>query len=143
VEWALDFCRQKGLKKTKALETLLCFLMGHKEPVTWSELTHHKDLSKIGDPATLYRLLGRLESIELVRRLGSHERSVSYIVLMPGVHHDYIICKQCGKLERLTGKCPLAAFEKMITDHTGYEVHYHELELYGVCPACQKSSKKS
>jgi Fur family ferric uptake transcriptional regulator len=54
----------------------------------------------------------------------------------PGKHSDYLICTQCGTIESLDIACPVEALESQISQQSGFKKLYHELEFFGVCPAC-------
>jgi Fur family ferric uptake transcriptional regulator len=104
-------------------------------PATLAELAQAPGLDGL-DQATVYRLVMKLEVSGLVRRLGLHERSTHFQLVIPGHHHDYLVCTQCGKIEDLDLRCPVEALEKGIMEQHGYRGVYHELEFYGVCPQC-------
>ena len=78
----------------------------------------------------------KLEELSLIRRLGLHDRSAYYTLLQPGHHDDYLICTQCGRIQRLDIACPVEALEKQIEKASGFQKLYHELEFYGLCPQC-------
>ena len=88
------------------------------------------------DKATVYRLLTRLETHGIIRRLGLHNRSAYYSMLFPGHHDDYLICTECGAIEKLDLACPVEKLEAQISRESGFRKLYHELEFFGVCPAC-------
>ena len=88
------------------------------------------------DRATVYRLLVRLESNGIVRRLGLHERSAFFTLLLPGEHRDYLICTECGTIDTIDIACPVEALEKEVQRKSGFRGLYHELEFFGVCPSC-------
>ena len=138
VNWALDFCRSKSLRRTKSLEALLRYLAQSNRPVSWAQLTGKSSLARTCDPATIFRLLRRLEKVGIVRKLGLHTRSMHYFLNTPGHHHrDYLICSDCGDIKDLDIHCPVGKLEQDIEKRSGFKNLYHELEFYGVCPDCQ------
>ena len=88
------------------------------------------------DKATVYRVLVKLEELGFIRRLGLHDRSTYYTLIQAGHHDDYLICTQCGRIQRLDISCPVEALEKQIEKTSGFRRLYHELEFYGLCPKC-------
>jgi len=132
----IDRCRDVGLRRTKALEELILTLLENKRPMTLSELATSPRLTDQCDKATVFRLLQRLASHGLVRRLGLHERAAYFILLLPGKHSDYLICTDCGRIEAINAPCPVHDLEEEIREKTGYKNLYHELEFFGTCPAC-------
>ncbi len=135
VENCVAQLRQRGLRRSRGLEVLLRHLAEHHRPVTLGELAAVPGLDGL-DQATIYRLVMKLEETGLVRRLGLHDRSMYFQLVVPGHHHDYLVCTQCGKIEDLAIHCPVEALEREIMESSGYRQVYHELEFYGVCPAC-------
>lgn len=135
----IDRCRNQGMRRTKALEQLIATLLESSRPMTLSELAESERLTTQCDKATVFRLLQRLTEKGVVRRLGLHERAAYFTLLLPGRHHDYLICTECGSIEAVKAACPVHALEEEIKEKTGFRNLYHELEFFGVCPDCAPS----
>jgi Fur family ferric uptake transcriptional regulator len=131
----LASCRAAGLRRTHLLERVLAVLHDHAEPVSIQELQKSRGIAGTCDPATLYRLLQRLETKGLVRRIGLHERAAHY-ALHRAQHHDYVVCRECGDVATLDMACPVEKLEREVGRRTGFKEVYHELQFYGVCPQC-------
>ncbi|GAB4253132.1 MAG: Fur family transcriptional regulator [Candidatus Methylacidiphilales bacterium] len=143
VEEVTNLCRKMGMRKTRALDRLLVVLMEAERPLTLAEL-HELATKTVGcDRATVYRCLNRLERAGIVRRLGLHERAAYYTLPDPDVHNDYLICTVCGAIAPLLIECPVHELEEQISREYGFIRLHHELEFFGICPVCQKSSKKT
>ena len=136
----LAACRAVGLRRTQLLENVLEVLRAHPEPVKIGDLLKARGIRGTCDPATLYRLLLRLETKGLVRRIGLHERAAHY-TLHRAHHHDYVVCRECGDVATLKMDCPVEKLETEVARRTGFREVYHELQFYGVCPRC--AGKKS
>ena len=134
VAGVVERLRSRGLRRTRALDLLITEMARHKHPVTIAELTASDALAGQCDPATVYRLLMKLEEHGVVRRLGLHDRSTYFMV--PGRHHDYLVCTACGRIAEMDLECPVRTLEERLEKHTGYHHIYHELEFFGVCPDC-------
>jgi len=132
----LQQCRESGLRRTKSLIALLETLIEHQSPATLAELADSPKLRSSCDKVTVYRLLQRLTEKGILRRLGLHERSAYFTLLIPGTHKDYLICTECNHIEPIKAPCPVHALEKEIAEKSGYRKLYHELEFFGVCPTC-------
>ena len=132
----IERCRQAGLRRTKALEELLVTLLEALRPMTLTELAASPRLATQCDKATVFRLLQRLAEHGVVRRLGLHARAAYFTLLLPDRHHDYLICTGCGSIEAIAAPCPVHDLEDEIRRQTGYRNLYHELEFFGLCPAC-------
>ena len=129
-------CRAVGLRRTWALEELLRKLIDTHRPLTLADIADAKELKNRCDKATVFRLLVRLEKHGILRRLGLHDRSAYYTMNLPGEHSDYLICTECGTIEKLDIACPVERLEAQISKESGFRKLYHELEFFGVCPRC-------
>lgn len=128
--------RSRGLRRTKALDLVIRELAGSQRPLTIAELSETPGLKNQCDPATVYRLLVKLQEHGLVRRLGFQDRSSYYTLVIAGEHHDYLVCTECGSIEDIDMSCPVGKLEQDLMEKSGYKGVYHELEFFGVCPVC-------
>lgn len=136
---AIERARQAGLRRTKALEDVLGILIRACQPLTLADIAESEELGSGADKATVYRLLMKLEERRLIRRLGLHDRAAYYTMILPGEHHDYLICNDCGRIEKLDISCPVQTLEAQIAQKSGFQNLYHELEFFGQCPDCTAS----
>ncbi|MBT8044587.1 MAG: transcriptional repressor [Verrucomicrobiae bacterium] len=132
----IERCRAEGLRRTKALDSLLITLLESDRPMTLAELAESPRLAHQCDKATVFRLLQRLADKAILRRLGLHERAAYFALLLPDQHRDYLICTECGSIEPVNAPCPVHELEKEIQFTSGYKNLYHELEFFGTCPEC-------
>jgi Fur family transcriptional regulator, ferric uptake regulator len=135
--------REAGLRRTRALEDVLRILIQACQPLTLGDIAESEGLISGADKATVYRMLLKLEQRGLVRRLGLHDRAAYYTIHLPDEHHDYLICNDCGRIEKLDIACPVQSLEKMIAKKSGFQRIYHELEFFGLCPECAESPPSS
>jgi len=135
VETCIGQLRARGLRRSKGLDALLNRMVAHHRPATLAELSKVRGLTGL-DQATIYRLVMKLEAAGLVRRLGLHDRATYFQLVVPGHHHDYLVCTGCGKIEDVELTCPVEPLEREVMARSGYTGVYHELEFFGVCPAC-------
>ena len=133
---ALDRAREQGLRMTPALEDVLRMLIDSDVPLTLADIAESRHLSSQADRATVYRLLTKLEKLAIIRRLGLHDRAAYYTMIFPGEHNDYLVCTECGKIERLDIECPVEQLEERIAWNSKFTQIYHELMFFGVCPKC-------
>lgn len=129
-------CRALGMRRTQALDAVLRLLTDTGRPLTASEIVDSPELKGQCDPATVYRMLVRLEEQGILRRLGLRDRAAHYTIRHAHTHDDYIVCTRCGTIEELEMECPVEALEAEIARKSGYTNLDHELEFFGVCPAC-------
>jgi Fur family transcriptional regulator, ferric uptake regulator len=80
---------------------------------------------------TVYRTLGLLSGLGLVRRLdlGSGPRYE-----LAEDHHHHLICEGCGEITEFE-QCPLD-LRGLPAASDGFRVIAHSLEVYGTCAGC-------
>ncbi|MBU6178837.1 MAG: transcriptional repressor [Verrucomicrobia bacterium] len=137
IESLLKECSAAGLRRTAALEACLRVLAAAAQPMTLQQIAASTVFGVSCDPATIYRLVNRLEERRIVRRIGFHSRAAHYC-LRESSHQDYLICRDCGTVEVLDIACPVEHLEKQIAEQSGFSDLEHELEFYGRCVGCQK-----
>ena len=133
---ALDRCRERGLRMTKALEDVLRMLIESEKPLTLGDIADSQQLTSHADRATVFRLLTKLEKLGIIRRLGLHDRAAYYTMIFPGEHNDYLVCTACGRIDRLDIECPVEELETQIATQSKFTPLYHELMFFGLCPNC-------
>lgn len=133
-------CRAGGMRRTQALDSVLRLLMEGGRPMTAGEIAEAPTLKGHCDPATVYRLLVRLEENGILRRLGLRDRAAHYAIRHDHTHDDYIVCTRCGSIEELEMDCPVEALEAEIARKSGFTNLDHELEFFGVCPSCSEAA---
>ena len=85
--------------------------------------------------ATLYRNLANFcESGEL--RKISVKDNVDRYELNTGCHY-HLVCEKCGRVEDICLPNPLQTPSKLLD----FDVNYHELTFYGICPKCKAKNK--
>ncbi|MEM6279260.1 MAG: Fur family transcriptional regulator [Verrucomicrobiota bacterium] len=136
LETLLEQCSQAGLRKTSALRACLNVLLHAEQPLTLQQIGGNPNLGVSCDPATIYRLITRLEEKRIVRRIGFHSRA-AHFCLRESDHQDYLICRDCGSVEVLNISCPVGELESEIAKTSGFADLEHELEFFGRCAGCQ------
>ena len=85
--------------------------------------------------ATVYRVLTQFEDAGLVAR-HHFEGGHSVFELSPDQHHDHIVCVKCGRVEEFNDR-EIENRQKLIAQDRGFELTDHNLNMYGLCPACR------
>ena len=146
IERLADACaerlRTRGLRRTRTLDLLIREMAGRDKPATIAELTRTPALREQCDPATVYRLLMKLEEHGMVRRMGLHERATYFILIRPGHHLDYLVCTGCGIIAEVDMDCPARTLERKLEKASGFRHVYHELEFFGICPSCHDGRER-
>jgi Fur family transcriptional regulator, ferric uptake regulator len=89
---------------------------------------------------TVYRTLEKLEELGLVQRVHRPTGCQSFVASAPG-HHHLLICRDCGSAEYFSGENEmLGRLMEEVAAASGYTIHEHWLQLFGVCAACQNDT---
>ena len=129
---------QKGLRLTQPRRVVMSILEKSDSPL--SPQTILQRANNVGEDlglVTVYRTLDLLSDLDLVRRVHGPDVCQGYVLASPG-HHHHLVCQQCGKAIEFTGTDDLSSLLRRIQQETGFDIHGHLLQLYGLCPQCQK-----
>lgn len=87
--------------------------------------------------ATIFRTLEALEAVGAIERIDLPSGEHAYIACEPADHHHHVVCASCGRAADVddTG---LAGVVNRIAAESGYRIDVHRLELFGLCPTCQR-----
>jgi Fur family transcriptional regulator, ferric uptake regulator len=89
------------------------------------------------DRATVYRTIEVFERYGIVHRLNvgwKYKIELSDVFLG---HHHHFHCSNCGKTYALPANSMLETMIDTAISKEGYAPRGHNLEIYGLCPACQ------
>ena len=136
IEPWIERCRANGMRRTHALQAVLETLLDSQRPLTAHEIADSVTVKGHVDPATVYRMMVRLEEQGIARRLGFRGRAAYYTLRHPHSHEDYLVCTECGSIEQVNLECPVGAVESQLAEQSGYRNLDHELEFFVVCPSC-------
>lgn len=132
------YLSEQNLRMTTQRELILKTFCKQKKHVTAEQL--YEILKKI-DPtighATVYRTMKLLTEAGIARELNFGEGSVRYEPDTAKEHHDHLVCVKCGEnIEFLDEE--IETLQNRIVNKYGYKLVDHSLNLYGICPKCQK-----
>ncbi len=91
--------------------------------------------------ATVFRSIELLESVGVVERLELQNGNHAYVSCVP-THHHHVVCARCARATEI-GDLGLGALAREVARRTGYRIDEHRLELFGLCPACQRSTTQA
>jgi Fe2+ or Zn2+ uptake regulation protein len=91
--------------------------------------------------ATVFRVIELLESVGAVERIDLQTGEHAYVACVPA-HHHHVICARCARSAEI-GDLGLGAVAREVARRTGYRVDEHRLELFGLCPACQRATAQA
>jgi Fe2+ or Zn2+ uptake regulation protein len=87
--------------------------------------------------ATVFRAVELMESVGAVERVDLPSGDHAYVACLPA-HHHHVICARCARSVGV-GDLGLGSVAREVSRRTGYRISEHRLELFGLCPACQRS----
>ena len=90
---------------------------------------------------SVYRTLGLLAELGLVRRIHTEEGCRGYVPAAMGTAGHHLVCTSCHQAVEF----PCTGLEETLREVeqlTGFSIQEHWLELFGLCPACQAKAKE-
>ncbi|TKH46336.1 peroxide-responsive transcriptional repressor PerR [Paenibacillus sp. FSL R10-2782] len=134
VQHALELLKKTGVRITPQRHAILNYLMESMGHPTADEIYRALE-SKFPSMsvATVYNNLKMFIEAGMVHELTYGDNASRYDANVS--EHYHIICEKCGKIEDFSYPY-LADVEHHASLETGFEVHGHRMELYGVCKAC-------
>jgi len=133
---------EEGMRMTRPRQVVLSILENTNVPLS-PQTIHQKSLEahqEIG-LVSVYRTLEVLMELALVRKVHSPDDCHGYVLASPG-HHHHLICRECDRAVEFNGGEDLTSLVSRIQSETGFNIDGHMLQLYGLCPECQKLKKE-
>lgn len=84
---------------------------------------------------SVYRTLEKLEELHLVQRVHQPQGCQAFIAEGRG-HEHLLLCQNCGRVTFFEGD-DLETLIQTISRKSGYLIHEHWLQLFGLCQSCQ------
>ncbi|GAB4284333.1 MAG: transcriptional repressor [Deferrisomatales bacterium] len=131
------YLRKKGLRATHQREVILEAFLDEDSHVSVEELYDRirRVEPSIGH-ATVYRSMNLFVDAKIANERRFHEGRVRYEPGIDVAHHDHLVCVQCGDIQEFEDPT-IEKLQDQIASGRGFQVQYHRLELYGLCPRCQ------
>jgi len=138
-----QYLKKSGLKMTRQRQLVVeSFLLagGHLSTEELYELVKKRD-AKLGF-VTVFRTLKTLADCGLARETVLHDGPTRFEHTYKRPHHHHIVCVECDRtIEFLS---PVSEqIQEEITSEYGFKPVRHNLQIFGVCPDCQKKQKSS
>ena len=137
IEAAVLRMKEKAMRVTSPRLVMLKILAVAKHPLSAEQVHEAAGDDKL-DLVTVYRSLGAMDDAGIVQRHPLERGRSLYALVSPGHHHHHVICRRCGRIDRLPG-CDTSRLEAAARTK-GYAELTHIMEIYGICPACTQSS---
>jgi Fe2+ or Zn2+ uptake regulation protein len=90
---------------------------------------------------TVYRTIDKLEELGLLQRVHQPSDCQGFVAAFSG-HQHLLICQECGLVEFFDGEHEgIDRLMRGIERESGFQVHEHWLQLFGICTNCHKVAK--
>jgi Fur family ferric uptake transcriptional regulator len=134
-EW-LDQLRDSGCRLTKARKAVVATVANSRRAITPLQIfaSASRRYRRLG-LVSVYRTLEKLEALGLVMRVHRPEGCEAFIGAGSG-HQHLLLCENCGRATFFRGD-KLDPLIDSISRRSGYAVHQHWLQLFGLCVECQ------
>lgn len=134
------YLKRKGLRSTRQREIVLEAFLDEDAHVSVEELY---DRVRTVEPsvghATVYRSMNLFVDANIAKERRFHEGRVRYEPGLDAGHHDHLVCLRCGDIQEFED-LTIEKLQAEIAGSRGFQVEYHRLELYGLCPTCQRAA---
>ena len=126
--------RQRDRRITGPRQLVLDLLRQEEHPLSARQIHEQLDC----DLATIYRSLRLLEEMTMVKRFDFGDGTARFELLGrdDDGHHHHLICRECKTVVELRD-CFSKSLEQRIAQQHGFQNISHQLEFFGLCPACQ------
>ena len=127
------------VRQTRQKDAIRDVLQECDEFISAQEL--HRKLEDRGEHiglATVYRQLnalaeaGRADTVRL-------DGQQLFRLCGDGGHHHHLVCTRCGRTVEI--ESPSESWLKGISEKHGFTIERHTLEVFGLCPDCQKAGR--
>ena len=105
----------------------------------------HDELRRRGENiglTTVYRTLQSLAAAGGLDVVRTDTGESAYRRCSADDHHHHLVCRSCGRTEEVLGPAVERWADRVAEDHGFVDVS-HTLEIFGICPKCQKAAAKS
>src|SRR5271157_6268783 len=135
--------KQVGLKQTGQRDAILRTFLETRDHLSIDELHRlvQKKDARIGY-TTVYRTLKLLAECGLASEVAFHDGVARYETVYNRRTHHHMVCTECGRSVEFFSP-EIERVEREIGRKNHYLTTRHTFQIYGVCEACQKKSKRT
>jgi Fur family zinc uptake transcriptional regulator len=138
VSMADEYCRERGQKLTPIRRTVLELLLSAgRATKAYTLLDEMRAAHPNASPPTVYRALDFLLSAGLIHRIESINAFTVCHDLTHCQHGVLVVCQTCGRVTELPQQKQLRQSLMSQVEASGYKLAGDDIELKGICPACQ------
>lgn len=137
LQQAIEIMRKNKLKLTHQRDTLLRYLIHHQaQYVNTTQIDKYmRQQFPNMSHNTAYKNIRKLKDIGIIEeRFTEGQQQIKYQCDFANHIHSHLICQNCGKVIELK-----INFTRVIQHQLqGYQVNNQRIEIYGICPECQR-----
>jgi Fur family ferric uptake transcriptional regulator len=130
--------RAAGLRVTPQRQAIIQVLEDSDRPLSVEEILSRTTGYRAGIP-TVYRNLQQFAEQGWVEPIVGPDQVMRFVRCHSAQHHHHVQCERCGRMVEVEGCGLKKALEAMET-RSGFHITRHQLQLFGVCPTCQKGA---
>jgi Fur family ferric uptake transcriptional regulator len=124
-----------GYRLTEPRRAVAGLIGGRRGYFTAADLLAEVKARRLGiGRATIFRALDLFTELNLVERVDLPNGEHAYVECARA-HHHHVICSSCGRTSEVEDRGMQAVAEE-VARQSGYTIHSHRLELFGICPKC-------
>lgn len=130
--------RAAGLRVTAQRQAIIQVLDDSDRPLNVEEILSRMTGYRSGIP-TVYRNLQQFSEQGWVESIVGPDQVMRFVRCHSVKHHHHVQCEGCGRMVEMEGCGLRKALEAMATC-SGFHITRHQLQLFGLCPKCQKGA---
>ena len=136
------FLAEKNLRYTKPRDYVVDAFLRTEKHVSTQELYDivRKKHPEVGY-ATVSRTLKLVAKSEIGREVDFGDGIARFEHEYGHDHHDHLVCTGCGSFVEIYSKRLEKIQDELVKAH-GYTQQTHRLNIFGLCPKCQKKKNK-
>ncbi len=133
------FIKSKQLRSTSQRDLIVDVFLKTERHLSTQELFEivKKKNPKVGY-ATVARTLKLMAEAGLCEAVDFGDGYARYEHKYKHDHHDHLICTSCGAFVEISSKRLESLQQRLVAQH-GYVQVSHRLQIFGMCPKCQKT----
>ena len=138
-----QYLKSSGRKMTRQRQMIVeSFLRsnGHVSTEELHQLARKKD-QKLGF-VTVFRTLKALADCGIARKIDLDDGRTRFEHSYRRPHHHHIVCVECSNTIEFVSP-EQERIQEEITSQYGFKPVRHTLQIFGICPECQKDQKPS
>jgi len=130
-----DYLRKSGNSIT-ATRQIVFETLSKNHPIGMAELV--KLCSPVCDRASVYRTITLFEELDIVTKVNSGWKYKLELSDRFSDHHHHLTCTNCGKIVPINHSEELESLIVKLASNASFTSEKHQLEIHGLCSACQQ-----